>query len=334
MKSRLLEDFSFHRALALGTLLGLTTFWNGSMLLGALMLLGGTFLFSNKKIELLFIALLSLLICFALTFFFVGNKASVQPEWWFGMLAYPKNTKTIFTYYALLLGIMPLLYLFSLITASHRHKLLLGLFLIPFLFANTVKITPDINANHKFIIVSQIGTALGCALVISSFWKFRNYFYKILTIILFFALTSTGLYDYFTFYKLNTTKIYHQQNDKLKLWIMKNTQAKDTFLTPMFATHPILLAGRSIFFGWPYFAWSAGYPTHLRMPQYERLYAAETEEEFKFLLMGTSIDYMLHEVGYMRELKWEKGIYQKILKIIYQDESHRIIYQVPKEWSY
>lgn len=334
MKSKLLEDFSFYRALILGVLLGLTTFWNGSMLIGALMLLGGTFLFSHKKIELILIAVLSLAICFGLTYFFVGNQASVQPEWWFGMLAYPKNTKTIFTYYALLLGIMPLLYLFSLITASKRHKILLVLFLIPFLFANTVKITPDVNANHKFIIVSQIGTALGCALVIYSFWKFRNVFYKFLTLLLFFALTSTGVYDYFTFYKLNKITINHPEKDKLKLWVIKNTDPKDTFLTPMLAVHPILLAGRSIFFGWPYFAWSAGYPTHIRMPQYERLYAAETEKEFKFLLMGTSIDYMLHEVGYMHELKWQNGIYQKILKIVYQDDSKRILYQVPKEWSY
>jgi hypothetical protein len=159
-------------------------------------------------------------------------------------------------------------------------------------------------------------------------------FFKLMAIILSISLTSTGLYDYYTFHHLNKTKVYLHENDSLKHWVLKNTQPKDVFLTPMFATHPILLAGRSIFFGWPYFAWSAGYPTHIRMPQYERLYAAETLKELKFLLMGTSIDYMLHEIGYMRELKWQKGIYQKVLEIVYQDEQKRIIYKVPKEWSY
>ena len=185
MKFNLVEDFSLSRALILGTLLGVTTFWNGSMLIGALLLLGGVFFISSKKVELIIIAILSLTICFFMTYFFVGDRASVKPELWLGLLAYPKNAKTIFSYYVRLFGIMPLLYFFSIVIAQKKLKVLLTLFCIPMIFANTIKITPDINANHKFMIVAQIGTALGCALVTYSFWRLKKLFFKTTAVILF-----------------------------------------------------------------------------------------------------------------------------------------------------
>lgn len=334
MKSNLLEDFSFTRAIMLGLLLGLTTFWNGSMLLGSLMLLGGVFLFSSKRVELILIAIISLAICLLLTRFFVGDQASVKPEFWMGMLAYPKNPKTIVKYYLLLFGLMPFIYLSSILISNKKLKLFLLLFIIPFLFANTVKITPDINANHKFIIVTQIGTALGCGLVIYSLFNFKNMFFKMLACVLFFTLSSTGAYDYYTFYHLNKNKIRHPEKDKMKSWVMENTHPKDTFLTPMISIHPILLAGRSVYFGWPYFAWSAGYPTEIRMPIYEHIYEAKTQEELMYLLKDTSIDYILFDASHMREEKWKKGIYRTILNIAYQDQSDRILYTVPKHWSH
>ena len=44
-------------------------------------------------------------------------------------------------------------------------------------------------------------------------------------------------------------------------WIMANTPPKSVFLNSSYLYHPASIAGRRIFYGWPYFAWSLGYET-------------------------------------------------------------------------
>ena len=45
---------------------------------------------------------------------------------------------------------------------------------------------------------------------------------------------------------------------------MKETNPRDIFLTDRFVTHPILMAGRRVFYGWPYYSWGAGYDSTKR----------------------------------------------------------------------
>ena len=47
-------------------------------------------------------------------------------------------------------------------------------------------------------------------------------------------------------------------------WIIENTDPQDVFLTPQWSMNRFLLAGRPMYFGWPYYAWSAGHDTYTR----------------------------------------------------------------------
>ena len=47
-------------------------------------------------------------------------------------------------------------------------------------------------------------------------------------------------------------------------WIVENTDPSDVFLTPMWSMNRFILAGRPMYYGWPYYAWSAGHDTYTR----------------------------------------------------------------------
>ena len=46
--------------------------------------------------------------------------------------------------------------------------------------------------------------------------------------------------------------------------VMENTDPSDVFLTPEWSMNRFILAGRPMYYGWPYYAWSAGHDTYTR----------------------------------------------------------------------
>src|SRR5207244_13211787 len=77
--------------------------------------------------------------------------------------------------------------------------------------------------------------------------------------ILLVGLTITGgVIDFFPIHNTGWSEVTYR-NDPLIDWLKKNTTPRDIFLTDRFVNHPILMAGRRVFYGWPYYSWGAGY---------------------------------------------------------------------------
>ena len=53
-------------------------------------------------------------------------------------------------------------------------------------------------------------------------------------------------------------------NSPVTRWVAENTDPSDAFLTPMWSMNRFILAGRPMYYGWPYYAWSAGHDTYTR----------------------------------------------------------------------
>ena len=86
----------------------------------------------------------------------------------------------------------------------------------------------------------------------------------IVAVALLFGLTATGISEWFIYYNLNTHKggyIELHPDSQIAEWVTKNTNEDDIFLTPMWSTDDFFLSGRRVYYGWPYFAWSAGHDT-------------------------------------------------------------------------
>jgi len=79
---------------------------------------------------------------------------------------------------------------------------------------------------------------------------------------------------------------------------VKNDTGKDEiFLTDNYHLHPLLLSGRKIFCGWPYFVTSAGYDWDLRNDIRRRILTATDQNTLKKLVEENNISYIVIDNG-------------------------------------
>ena len=87
------------------------------------------------------------------------------------------------------------------------------------------------------------------------------------------------------------------EGDRLVDWVERETGPRDVFLTDLYVTHPILLAGRRLFYGWPYYAWSAGYPVTQREARIREILGATDPSVAVALLQREGIDFVAIDDG-------------------------------------
>ena len=83
------------------------------------------------------------------------------------------------------------------------------------------------------------------------------------------------------------THITYNNKDVTTMWVKENTSSDEIFLTD-WNTHfgapmNILLAGRKLFYGYPYFTSTAGYDVKTREKIMKRIYNANDIKEIKDL---------------------------------------------------
>ena len=86
----------------------------------------------------------------------------------------------------------------------------------------------------------------------------------ILAVFLMVPLTATGLGEWATYININKSPVVVNTNSPLTKWVLENTDEDDVFLTPYWSMNRFILAGRPMYYGWPYYAWSAGHDTDTR----------------------------------------------------------------------
>lgn len=138
---------------------------------------------------------------------------------------------------------------------------------IPFLFifviANIFQLSSEMAANHKLVNYFMIIGIMFSSYALIYLWR-KNFYLRFIVFITFFLLIFSGIIDFFPIY--NDTKIPladYPINPDVK-WIKENTPKNSVFLNSEYLYTPASLAGRKIFLGWPYFAWSQGYDTTTR----------------------------------------------------------------------
>ena len=128
---------------------------------------------------------------------------------------------------------------------------------------------------------------------LSGHWIIRVFVYWIIGIVLV-MLTLSGIIDFFVVKNdtVGTNKDY--QSNETASWIVNNTPKDAVFLNSSYLYHPASLAGRPVFLGWPYFAWSAGYKEN-RMPIMDTMYETKDNAVRCALFEKYSITYVTVE---------------------------------------
>ena len=271
-----------------GIVIGTLPYFHQPMLLIMAILLPYSFLFFPKsRAPLFFIGVIATALIVPQLLIMPKSNAL---SWYPGYFIHDDLTLSRFgSYWFQNLGLhailIPLGFLFI---PKIAKKTLFPLFII-FLVANLFRFSVEVAASHKFFNFALIlGSMISAYVVFSLRKRLRG----IISVLLIGILTLSGIIDFFVV--KNDVRGSVDDADPRVLWIAKNTEPDAIFLNSSFLYHPASIAGRSIFLGWPYFAWSEGYIGN-RDQVMNQIYESEDPSVFCPILALDNISYVTVE---------------------------------------
>jgi DNA-binding beta-propeller fold protein YncE len=198
--------------------------------------------------------------------------------------------------------------------------------------------TIEVLANQKFLHIWMIIINLFVAYGLWRLWHFRlgptTLPGKLTAILLTIGIIPGGIIDFFPIHNTGWSEVTYR-NDPLIEWLTKNTTPRDIFLTDRFVTHPILMAGRRVFYGWPYYSWSAGYNAGNRDRVYKDMFENKDPRKVFRLLKENNISYVVFDNA-VRHNEFIKSpneqVFTKYFQKVFEDRrySSLVIYKVPE----
>lgn len=317
---------SLETAIFVGMFLGLGSFWNGAAVIGALLILCGMAFFSRGKLDYLIMAVVAVVLSLLQTKIFIrGSALSTAIQW--GFLAEDKSLLGILEFLFWMSGIFFLALPALAVLVKRRERCLLLSFLMPFVFAFTMSLTPDIAVNHKYIMISYAFLGILWSWAVCSLFSRKNWGVKAASVLLAVALTITGVYDFVVILLDNGRghRVAVNMDSDLTLWLKEHTDSQDLLLTPEYSMNEVTLAGVMLYCGWPYYAWSAGYDTYYRADMAVRMYTTSSGEELKKLVEQEGITYILYEENAQFEgRECQEGVIAGTYPLVYTSQDGRI----------
>lgn len=255
------KTHNFYKAVFIGLILGFSFLLNIAVFLITVLVLISFLIFFKGSRKYVFISLVLAFIVSLPQYLFIQSSASnFDIILRLGYLVSDLNIISIINYWFQNLGLhlilMPIAYYFS---TKTQRKILLSFFSV-FILGNLVQFSPEIAANHKFINYFMLIGYMFSAFILIKFWTKKIYLNLFILITIFFLILS-GIINLFPIYNDSKITIKDYPNNENINWIIHNTKPESVFLNNQYLYDNASLAGRKIFLGWPYFAWSQGYDT-------------------------------------------------------------------------
>ena len=271
-------------AILWGLLIGALPYFHQPMLIIMGILMGTCFLFFPRL-------RFPILIAASIGLFLIAPQLLTMPKaeslsWFPGYLIHDKLSIINFlSFWFQNLGLHAILIPFGFFLIPKHSRRILFPIIILFAIGNLFKFSMEVAANHKFFNFALIlGNMVSAYIII-----------RMRVPILVGILILSGLIDFLVI--VNDTKgpLPDVGNNQTATWIAANTPKDAIFLNSSFLYHPASLAGRKVFLGWPYFAWSAGYDTNKRMTEMKTMYESKNPKVFCPLFKQHNISYVTVE---------------------------------------
>lgn len=306
-------------AVFFGVLLGAAAFWNGAVVIATLLILCGMAAMSNRKLDYIIVAALSISLSCMQKMFFIDSTTGqdISVSFYPGFLADDVSLSSITSYMLKLSGVFFIGALLFIFAFKGIKRILSVSFLLPTVFAFTISMTPDITVNHKYIIISTIFINILWAYVLTKMFYSKRV--KTISITaamaLLFILTATGMYDMITIYNKDKETVAVNMDSEITQWLINNTDEDDLILTGEDSMSDITISGAMLYNGWPYYAWSAGYDTETRAKNAITIYTSADEDMIKKIIEKEKIDYIVCYEGMEYEgFKCNDDTIEKIYK--------------------
>jgi hypothetical protein len=285
---------SFRRAIVVGLVIGMGAFFNGACIISCLLVLMFLAVITDHRLEYLIVAIIAVGLSSIQSSVFIDGSA-VSFRWAPGFLAEVPTFFGTCDYLMDLLGILPFVILAAFLIMNGYYKWILFAFITPIIFAVTFQMTVDVAVNHKYIMIGCMLISVFTAAVIYRIFCRKGIMTKITAIFLAILLTCTGCYDFGCLIKKNSgdSCLKFALDDKVTQWVIDNSDASDIWLTDWYSLNNVVLGGAMLYYGWPYYAWSAGYDTDYRQEQTIAMFGANDVETLSSLIEENNIRYII-----------------------------------------
>jgi hypothetical protein len=251
---------------------------------------------SDHRLEYAITALITIAFTLFATKFFIDGSV-VTPKYYFGFLADIRTAAGAWEYIMTLCGILPFVLLAAFVLSDGTGKWIWFAFTAPFILAFTTSLTIDVTVNHKYIMMSLMLLAIPAANFLVWLWERAGAWPKIVCVLLIFVLTATGLYDLRTVIRRNDIKSHRylelRDDDPITEWVAENATSQDIFLSPYYSLNNFVMGGAMLYYGWPYYAWSAGYDTPGRQEKVTAMYESTSSLELIELVRENNIRFIV-----------------------------------------
>src|SRR5262249_47889136 len=322
-----------------GVLLGLLPMWNSAVFIAAAAVLGVLFVLCPLRRQMLVLAVpAGLMAPPQLLYLSTGSGRAHTPKllhW--GYTIDHATAANVAKYLGFTFGFKWLLIALALVfAASLQRRFFLAAFsllAVAFCFQFTI----EVLANQKFIHIWVIIANLFVAFALWRLWRLSvggttlpGKFAAILTTLL---IIPGGIIDFFPIHNTGWSEVTYR-NDPFIDWLKKNSSPREIFLTDRFVNHPILMAGRRVFYGWPYYSWGAGYDASKRDRLYIELFETRDPRKLFRLLKKNGLSDVAFD-GAVRQAQFVKRPNEQVVAAyfpkVFEDSriNGLIIYKVP-----
>ncbi len=300
--TRTLRDPALPGYLLCGFLAGLLPLYNGAMFIAAAAVLAAWLvLFPNRPSMLLLAIAAAIPAIPQLLWVRPGTMAGEQtyPDLYWGYIVEDPTPFNVARYFAFVFGPKLLLVAVALIVGSWRQLRVFVIFAGLIGVAFLIQLSVEVLANHKFINTWLIVANLFAAYGLVRLWRARpilDFPNRYVAIALAGIIVIGGVIDLFP---VKNQQIIgtRMKDDRLTEWLVTETRPTDVFLSDIYVVHRILLSGRRLHFGWPYYAWSAGYAVTEREDWYRALFAERSPKVVAERLQAAGIDWVAIDDG-------------------------------------
>jgi DNA-binding beta-propeller fold protein YncE len=325
-----------------GVLLGLVPMWNSAVFIAAFAILAVLFLLCPLRLQMLALAIPAGVIALPqMLYLSTGSGRAQMPKLlhWGYTVDHPTALNVV-KYLGFTFGFKWLLIALALVFATGLQRRVFVAISTLIAVAFCFQFTVEVLANQKFLHIWVILANLFVAYGLWRLWRLSvdgtTLPGKLASVILSLAIIPGGLIELFPIHNTGWSEVTFR-NDPLIEWLTKNTTPRDIFLTDRFVTHPILMAGRRVFYGWPYYSWGAGYDSSKRDRAYLELFQTKDPRKVFRLLKENNISYVALDNA-VRHNEFVKSpneqVFAQYFPKVFQDKEHKYnsltIYKVPE----
>jgi DNA-binding beta-propeller fold protein YncE len=319
-----------------GVVLGLMPMWNSAVFVAAVAVLAVLFILFPLRKQMLALAIAAGVVALPQVIYLStgSGRAPAPPLLHWGYTLGDPTTWMVVKYLGFTFGFKWLLIAFALVLATRLQRRFFLAISALLLVAFLLQLSVEVLANHKFLHIWLIIANLFVAYGMWRLWRLdvrgTTIPAKAAAVVLVVLITLGGFIDLFPIRNAYTSEVIYK-SDRLIEWLTKETDPRAIFLTDRFVSHPILMAGRRVFYGWPYYAWSAGYRAGDRDGVYRQMWQERNPQALLKLLHDNNVSYVALDDGVRRGefgRNMNEPIYRRYFPSVFQNGT-LVVFQVP-----